>query len=360
MRVSHFEIASHAPKALVAYPTMIETADNPDGLPEKGIEYQFSKDICECVGWHRFSLLHSRVSPRSDSHDPWVAQTKEILVSGIGMLHYDFPLYLWLMQGGKSLIDIFRSTGGRVTDCPVRYSRIHSIRHDPMYPHVFSNTRAEKTGSTPVLIRCGSDTGRFLWHFTRGRNQPWPGQGWESYLSDLASGTIRVPYTAFDALERILTGRKTVAGGFLIRGGYPVVCLTEASPEEMIHMFHWVPHLRRYRFEPYAVGISIKTARDLGAQPVIYAGSDTFDKLPESDRFRFQAVSRKGRNWESEREWRVPGNIDLSQIKSSDKIVLVPDAHDRKLIAPHTDCHVISILESSKGVFDEPEKAVDY
>ncbi len=186
--------------------------------------------------------------------------------------------------------------------------------------------------------------GEFLWHYTRGRHTPWPGHDWTHYLDGLVGQGDPVPYGPLDSLNRILKTGIISSSDYLIRGKHQVVCLTSKSWNDMRPLFHWQTHLRRQRFEPYAIGIRRSIAEALNVQPVIYDVVDRYDRMDESDRFRFQRISSSGMDWTMEEEWRCPGDLNLTGIHPQDLKILVPTPAIQKMIRVDTSLEIVTCI----------------
>lgn len=164
---------------------------------------------------------------------------------------------------------------------------------------------------------------QYLWHFTRSRAAPWPGETQAMYVDDLLGLRNHAPYTAADALERIITRGRIEPGQILIRGNHPVVSFTGAGWAAICAWFTWQSHLRRLRFEPFAVGILRDEAEAQGIQPVIYGDSRQYDGLPDTERWRFQNTGRTG-DWIAEDEWRHYGPVNLRILRTAHLRILTP------------------------------------
>ena len=65
-----------------------------------------------------------------------------------------------------------------------------------------------------------------------------------------------------------------------------------------------------------------------------YGDNSRWESLPEVDRPFFQlAVGESGIDWSVEREWRHPGDLDLTTLTPDDALVFVPDFEAAKSLA---------------------------
>ncbi|MFH1137995.1 MAG: hypothetical protein V1816_18140 [Pseudomonadota bacterium] len=186
---------------------------------------------------------------------------------------------------------------------------------------------AGRTSGTPAA---SADLAGRLIHFTRSCPGPWPGQGLYDYYGALLRGDPGAAHAGFDALKRILEEKLIRGSGRLTRGRIPVVSFTSLGPESLPRLIQWRPALARWTMEPYGLSLDKKTLRHLGARPVIYGAAEVWDRLPARQGFRFQMEGAADAAWRKEREWRVPGSLDLGLIRPGDMIALVPSAAEAR------------------------------
>lgn len=197
--------------------------------------------------------------------------------------------------------------------------------------------RSQKT-QPPVFFTSGAQVSRyppagFLWHYTRARPGPWPGQAWDQYFRSLVQNDPACGHTGFDTLARILTERKIRASGKIIRGKFEVVSFSLTPPAELLARRTFRSTLARWDFEPYAVGVRLTSAQALGVRPVSYLPSAEFDRLMNADRPFFQRSEEGSLDWRHENEWRYQGDFDLSSVSPPDFAAIVP-AEDAERIRP--------------------------
>jgi hypothetical protein len=177
---------------------------------------------------------------------------------------------------------------------------------------------------------------RYLYHYTRACPGPWPGQSEFDYLTSVLAGQPSCGHSALDTLLRILKESRIHGSHRLVRGLEAVISLTSRPPPELAAIRHWNRALGRWTFEPYGIAVNRRWLRDRGAKPAIYGAGRTFQRLPPHQRFRFQAGDANRAVWRREREWRLPGDLQLSA--SMDVLVLVPDAAAADRVAAEVDC----------------------
>ena len=162
-----------------------------------------------------------------------------------------------------------------------------------------------------------------LAHFTRGANGAWPGQTYAEYLDDLWHGGMRARRDAPAALWRILQSSLLKASGRLIRGGFPVVSFTAASPERLDELHRYRPHLVRWDFEPWGIIFDRDWLAKREARPVKYLPGKSFARLPPAEQPFFQKHEPPKCDYSMEEEWRVLGDLDFSDApKDAVRLVL--------------------------------------
>lgn len=161
----------------------------------------------------------------------------------------------------------------------------------------------------------------FLWHCTRSRSGPWPGQSEDDYFRSLIRNDPGSSHTADDALDRILAERKIRACGKMIRGRCPVVCFSAARPESLLEARRYKPALLRWDFEPAAIGIRREVAEARGVRPVRYLSPEAFADLAPEERPFFQKHAPPEVDYSHEEEWRCEGDFPLDGIAEKDLFV---------------------------------------
>lgn len=368
------------------------------------LDIAFSK-IKDATCLEKFCILNSRVSPSIATGDAWILEINRILrevsrqeyclISGVGMLHLNYPLYCWICLNGSVIVVYESSAQKKYIESSMEYQWLTKSRclitsvfvqipHPKRrYPgllrdasvitvsdfmmtgkiningnmeqlHQLFLDRGRKTIPIPYQLKSGSpeivskpekiqrqmykkmkvNTGcskninlkSYFYHYTRSRNKPWPGEGWDSYFNDLSGHGVPVPYQASDALLRIITQKKMYASASLIQGGEAVICFTELEPPQMIRFFHWQAHLRRYRFEPYGLGIKKDVMMELGIEKVVYIDRKPKEKygLKKSYLYQSKGHSRYTPSWAEEMEWRLSGHLDLTSIRNDDLLLVLP------------------------------------
>lgn len=167
----------------------------------------------------------------------------------------------------------------------------------------------------------------YLVHWTRGPAGPWPDEPEAEYLDRLILGVETSGRSALAALVRILETQRLIASGHLIRGQHKVVCFSDERLESLPERRVYRRHLHRWDFEPYGVGIRRDILAALGARPVTYGQEGDHEALPVEERPFFQRrTTGSGTDWQSEKEWRLCGDLDLSSLDAADVFVFVATA----------------------------------
>lgn len=227
--------------------------------------------------------------------------------------------------------------------------------------HVAKQSRKDdETGAVAPTSHSGpilplihfEDHGQFLLHCTRAPHGPWPDESNEEYLDRLILGSAG-SRSCLDALCRIAAQARLRSRADFNRSQVPVVSWTANRLEEIKQLRVFRPHLTRWDFEPYGVGIRADVLRDqYGARPVIYGTESDYDLLPEQDRPFFQVaqtLTRAGNSidWRLEKEWRIIGDVEFSSLADDELVYFVPSFTDARSIARLTNHRTIVLNDDS-------------
>lgn len=118
---------------------------------------------------------------------------------------------------------------------------------------------------------------------------------------------------AFDVLKEIIKSGVIRAGSGYIKGNREAVCFSEI-PLSSVHEFAKpaTEDGARYRF--YGVALSKRTVFGLGGRPVIYIPDQEGDWIPEEQKWRQVRFEYDVVDFTHEREWRVPGDVELTKV----------------------------------------------
>ncbi len=145
----------------------------------------------------------------------------------------------------------------------------------------------------------------------------------------------------FEVLKEILTAG-TIRGGLgFVKGAQPVVCLSEIPLASMDEFAGPVDGSARYRF--YGVALSKKAVFSAGGRPVIYIPDDEGEWIPDDQTWRQVRFDPPQVDWTHEREWRAPGDLDLTKVPGL--YVIVWSSDEAKEIA-NLKCPVDSLIRA--------------
>lgn len=118
-----------------------------------------------------------------------------------------------------------------------------------------------------------------------------------------------------DVLKEILLSGVIMGSGNegFVKGTQPAACFSEA-PLSAIRDFASAPNepLRKYRY--YGIACGKAAAFEIGARPVIYLPDNEGDWIPTDQKWRHVRYEHGCVDWTHEREWRAPGDFDLSRL----------------------------------------------
>ena len=96
--------------------------------------------------------------------------------------------------------------------------------------------------------------------------------------------------------------------------------------KEMVTKRVFRAHLSRWDFEPYGIAFQRNAfLRKFGARPVVYGGEAEWQSMDEDEKPYFQTrkSSSEKIDWQTEKEWRVIGDLDLNLVGPEDAVVFV-------------------------------------
>jgi hypothetical protein len=184
------------------------------------------------------------------------------------------------------------------------------------------------------------DQNSHLFHYTRSCPGPWPGQSWAEYCESLVKDLPGASHTGFDTLVRILQEKCIRGSRKLIRGAGAVVCFTECAPQELQKLIEWRKGLVRWSFEPYGLAFARESLFKLGARPTIYAIEEAFDDLSDDLKHLFQFQRTYGKEWATEKEWRIKGDLCFADLDDQDIVIVVPTLQEAEIVRDNFKCRV--------------------
>jgi hypothetical protein len=178
-------------------------------------------------------------------------------------------------------------------------------------------------------------TGKFLIHCTRARRGPWPDQSIEQFHDEIFETPWKCAPTAMDSLVRILEKRRLVATSALKPGARATVSFSACSLPELIASRRFETHLSRWDWEPYGLMIATRWLVPLGCQQVRYCTKTEMRTLSkeESNFAQVYSDTGNGRDWRSEREWRVADDVRLHRLPFSQGAVFVSSIDEARRIS---------------------------
>jgi len=181
--------------------------------------------------------------------------------------------------------------------------------------------------SSPLNPALGRIDRGWLFHWTRSNPGRWADEPpWRFYKALLARPEAYARH-AGTTLARIVSQRRLAASSWNMPGGRAAVSFTALSPAETLPLMRWRRRYTRYSFEPYGLAIRRRVLEKLGAGPVEYYQPG--EKPPEErESLFYQSMGRVG-DWKAEKEWRLPGDLNLEHIPRSDMLLIVPGPEEK-------------------------------
>lgn len=156
--------------------------------------------------------------------------------------------------------------------------------------------------------------GKYLIHWTRATNSPWPGETRVKFYRDILKSEAW-PRSAYATLQRIVRMKKILASPRHMPRNTPTVSFSALSPAEAVPLMRWRARYREMSFEPYGIGIERPLAAKIGIDEVNYFESTEEVAIPVEERWKWQS-SGKITPWRTEREYRCRGDLNLGGIPS--------------------------------------------
>ena len=206
---------------------------------------------------------------------------------------------------------------------------LNCIANNDSEPQSHSNKSASLLESYQPIVSLDlltSSPRNYLIHCTRSRRGPWPDQTVAQFHDEVLHRPWVSQPTALETLERILQQQRLIATDHCRRGIEPSVCFSSKDIRQLLAMRKFQSHLARWDWEPYGIMIDLVWMTAHGAKQVSYIDSATARRLNKEQLTFCQVVNRDvgSTNWREEQEWRLAGDLRLSQIPFSKAIVFVP------------------------------------
>jgi hypothetical protein len=233
-----------------------------------------------------------------------------------------------------------------------RFRTFYLASCPPRRAHKHETAPPQHTQSLCIPIPLRMDAGQhpedddsvFLVHCTRGNSGPLPEESMASYL-DRAWNTGHVPQAhPLISLQQIVRSAHIRGNTRLTRTSQPCVSFSAVPLLELLAARRFRSHLGRWDWEPYGLRIRRSALESLGARPVIYGCQKDYEQLDDADRPFFQARGKKdkrtGLDWSSEREWRLPGELNLGDLALESVTIFVATELQAQQLARHCPWNV--------------------
>ncbi len=190
------------------------------------------------------------------------------------------------------------------------------------------------SSKSPILDQLPNPGGHFI-HCTRRAAGAWPDQQVSAFLDELILGQPAKDRSSLAALSRIVRMQTLLASHESIRDATAVVSFTAATIDQLVEMRTFRAHRGRWDFEPYGIAIEREWLVKQGAHEVIYGDEQKWKELSDSERPLYQKIGDQANaiDWTIEQEWRVIGDLDLSDLPKDKGAVFVPTRDEANQLA---------------------------
>jgi hypothetical protein len=184
-----------------------------------------------------------------------------------------------------------------------------------------------------------ADFSQALVHLTRERRE---------YSSrDFPTPRLVREVPAFEVLKEILASGTIRGSGNegYVKGNRSAVCFSEI-PLSAMHQYAEPPTKERARYRFYGIALSKRAVFEAGGRPVIYLPDTEAEWIPADEKWRHVRFEYGQVDFTHEREWRVPGDLDLTKVPGL--YVLVWSAAEAKELQNFTtplDIHGVLPME---------------
>lgn len=182
----------------------------------------------------------------------------------------------------------------------------------------------------------GATASKYLVHCTRSRRGPWPDQSISQFHDDLMQNPWNAQPTVLQTLQRILKQQRLIATHNFRRGNTDTICFSSNEVTELLSMRRFQSHIARWDWEPYGIMIDRDWLERNGAKQVSYIDRVTAKQTSDDELTFCQVLTNESNStdWRKEQEWRIAGDVRLSQVPFSKAIVFVSTLADAKTIQP--------------------------
>jgi hypothetical protein len=187
--------------------------------------------------------------------------------------------------------------------------------------------------------------GDWLVHWTRGAYGPWFGETTADYFETLTKAESGNPRDAIATL-RYIAGAGILRGqGRMVRGGTPLVSFTALDNESATDSGRWRSWLKRVNWEPYGIALRREVLERLGGRRVIYGDDELHERLTPDERPFYQFIGNANFDWQSEAEWRLIGDLDLTTL-GDEVILIVPTQREAEELRRELSFRVAALQHS--------------
>jgi hypothetical protein len=255
------------------------------------------------------SLLHDRL--KCDVFPPASVYLATLYGSSVDSNKSEHSINHWLEQG---------AVGWLVHRPNERSNRqLTGCRHSSLVATEFTQSLCLPLSSLVESIESNTaPTWSYLAHCTRGNVGQFPDESLEHYLDRAWNLGQLVNSHPLSTLERILSDRRILGNSHLTRSTQPCVSFSAVPLPELLSRRQFRAHLGRWDWEPYGLLFRRHVLERLGARPVTYGEEHDYQQLPPHQKPYFQLRGKKDRrtqqDWSCECEWRLLGNLSLSDL----------------------------------------------
>ena len=214
-------------------------------------------------------------------------------------------------------------------------------------PSTRSTTTRPRHNLLPALRAAPEADGTWLTHWTRESDTPWPGETRDDLLDALILGLPEADHSALATLIRIVSEGRLRATGGGQREGHRSVSFSAVPLRLLVLERTFRAHRGRWDFEHIGICIRRKSLEHAGARAVIYGDEDTWSDLPEAERswfqYRFSRTSSGAIDWSTEREWRIPGDVDLTRLGPDDAFLFCPGNSEAAVLQDVSNWPIVTV-----------------
>lgn len=299
-----------------------------------------------------------------------------------GNLHRLLKQRLELDGGNSAGVRLVLADTGPMTEHTAELVRLGAIpwqllklpAEESRSPETISRPSAER--SVPTIAALPNDKGNdelreqldldgeWLIHWTRTAIRPIDRAATDEWLDQQLQSSSRDLAGPLATLRKILRDGTLRASSQGLRGSPRMTCFSAVPLRQLAYQRRFQTHRTRWDFEPYGLCIRRRVLETLGARPVIYGDDSLWHALPEPERpwfqQRFSGHGDRHTDWSEELEWRIAGDITLSQFRREELVVFCTQPEELNRLQNATIWPVVAInglfgkLSESPALKDKP------